>query len=228
MRPVPAQRPRTAAAVPAARAAAVLLAAALLAAAGCASLQTPTGPWTLQATDPAGTPLPGGVQSYRAEGVALDIRPLTDAERTAFLTTRAGAAGDAFAGGVRKFLAFHVAVSAPGAVPVHVETQSIRLLPNGGSSMLPPLDYTRAFELLRPERGTLPTGGMVETLMRGVFDGPIDLAAGQSIEGLLIFVEPESWWDILFLDVPFIQAGADTGRSRFFFQKKYEGEATPR
>ena len=226
MRPAPVHRPRAASAVPAARAG--LLAAALWAVAGCASLETPSGPWTLQATDPAGHPLPGGAQTYRSEGVLLQIKPLTEAERTAFLTTRAGAAGDAFAGGVRKFLAFHVAVSAPGAVPVHVETQSIRLLPNGGSSMLPPLDYTRAFELLRPERGTLPTGGMVETLMRGVFDGPIDLAAGQSIEGLLIFVEPESWWDILFLDVPFIQAGADTGRSRFFFQKKYEAEATPR
>jgi hypothetical protein len=69
---------------------------------------------------------------------------------------------------------------------------------------------------------------MVETLMRGVFDGPIDLAAGQSIEGLLIFVEPEGSWDILFLDVPFIQPGAETGRSRFYFQKKYEGEATPK
>jgi len=228
MRPVPAQRPRAAAAVPATRAAAVLLAAALLAAAGCASLQTPTGPWTLQATDPAGTPLPGGVQIYRAEGIALEIKPLTDAERTAFLTQRAGAAGDAFTGGVKRFVTFHLAVAAPGVVPAHVETQSIRLLPNGGSAMLPPLDYTRAFELLRPERGTLPAEGMVETLMRGVFDGPIDLAAGQSIEGLLIFVEPEGSWDILFLDVPFIQAGADTGRSRFYFQKKYEGDATPK
>jgi hypothetical protein len=168
------------------------------------------------------------VQNYRAEGIVLEIKPFTDAERTAFLTQRAGAAGDAFAGGVKHFLTFHLTVAATGAVPAHVETQSIRLLPNGGSSMLPPLDYTRAFELLRPERGTLPSEGMVETLMRGVFDGPIDLAAGQSIEGLLIFVEPEGSWDILFLDVPFIQAGADTGRSRFYFQKKYEGEAAPK
>jgi len=223
MDPVPSRFPRAASAVPAA-----LAAAALLAAAGCASLKTPTGPWTLQATDPAGTPLPGGVQSYGAEGVALEIKPVTDAERATFLTTRAGAGSDAFAGGIKKFLAFHLAVAAPGAVPVHIETQSIRLLPNGGSAMLPPLDYTRAFELLRPERGTLPAEGMVETLMRGVFDGPIDLAAGHSVEGLLIFVEPEGSWEILFLDVPFIQSGANTGRSRFFFQKKYEGETTPK
>ena len=223
MQPVPARMPRAASA-----AQAILAAAALLGAAGCASLKTPTGPWTLQATDPAGTPLPGGVQSYRTDGVVLELKALTAAERTAFLTTRAGAGSDAFAGGIKNFLAFHLAVAAPGNLPVHVETQSIRLLPNGGSSMLPPLDYTRAFELLRPERGTLPTGGMVETLMRGVFDGPIDLAAGQSIEGLLIFVEPEGAWEILFLDVPFIQSGADTARSRFYFQKKYEGEATPK
>jgi hypothetical protein len=227
MSPDSPRRARPAAPPVTARLAALLLPAALLAAAGCASLAPPTGPWTLQATDPAGTPLPGGVQTYRAEGIALEIRSLTDAERTAFLTQRAGAAGDVFAGGIKNFLTFRLTVAATGNVPAHVETQSIRLLPNGGSSMLPPLDYTRAFELLRPERGTLPSEGMVETLMRGVFDGPIDLAAGQSLEGLLIFVEPEGTWDILFLDVPFIQAGAETGRSRFYFQKKYEGEATP-
>jgi hypothetical protein len=223
MRLAPARRPRAASAVPAA-----LAAAALLASAGCASLKTPTGPWALQATDPAGQALPGGAQVYRAEGVLLQIKPLTEAERTTFLTTRAGAAGDPYAGGARSFLTFHVAAAAPGAVPVHVETQSIRLIPNGGSSMLPPLDYTRAFELLRPDRGTLPSEGTVETLMRGVFDGPIDLAAGQSIEGLLIFVEPETSWDIVVLDVPFIQAGADTGRGRFYFRKVYESEAPPK
>lgn len=227
MHPSPPRRARAAARTAPAHWTALLLPVALLAAAGCATLEPPTGPWTLQATDPAGQPLAGGVQTYRADGIVLEIRPLTDAERTAFLTQRAGAAGDAFAGGVKSFLTFRMTVAATGNVPAHVETQSIRLLPNGGSSMLPPLDYTRAFELLRPERGTLPSEGMVETLMRGVFDGPIDLAAGQSIEGLLIFVEPEGGWDILFLDVPFIQAGADTGRSRFYFQKKYEGEATP-
>lgn len=191
----------------------------LLAAPGCAS--TPPSAWVLEATDARGVPIPGGVQSWSAPGATIEIRSLDDAARTEFLTRRAGAPSDPFAGSPRRFLAFHLSVAAGATLPVHIETQSIKLLANRGQVIESPLDYTRAYELLRPERGASPTDGAVETLMRGVFDGPIYLAPGRSIEGLLIFAEPDDMWDIVLLDLPFVQIGPETSRFQLFFQKKY-------
>ncbi len=197
----------------------IALAVGLGAATGCAS--TAPQAWVLEATDARGVPIPGGVQSWSAPGARLEIRPLDDAARTAYLVQRAGAASDPFATSSRRFLAFQLTVAAGATLPVHIETQSIKLLANRGQVVESPLDYTRAYELLRPERGGSPADGAVESLMRGIFDGPIDLPPGRSIEGLLMFAEPKEMWDIVLLDLPFVQVGPDTSRFQFMFQKKY-------
>jgi len=111
MRPVPSQRPRTAAAVPP-PAAAVLLAAALLRGRRLRQPADAHRPLDAPGDRPGRHSLPGACRSTARRDRARD-QPLTDAERTAFLTQRAGAAGDAFtAASSGRHL--HLAVAAPG------------------------------------------------------------------------------------------------------------------
>ncbi|UCF69073.1 MAG: hypothetical protein JSV80_07255, partial [Acidobacteriota bacterium] len=119
--------------------------------------------------------------------------------------------------------AFRVRITANGRLSVHVQTQGVRLWPERGEQGVPPLDYTRAYELLRVghQGGAQPAD--VDRLMRGVLDGAIQVPAGRAREGLLVFPEPPVESRAMQLELPFVQVGAETHRLRVPFAKLYLG-----
>ena len=189
---------------------------------GCAGHKPPAGPWVLAPLGAQGQPLdPDSVVRVDRPGLHIEVRALSDAERAAWIAQRFAGGRDPLAGqgGARKWLTLHLVVAATGELPVHLETQSLRLWPDKGRINTAPLDYTRAFELLRPDRQSGPAAAEIRQFMKGLLDGPIDLPPGSRRDGLLIFPEPSAEASRLLLELPFVQVGATTHRIRIPFDK---------
>ncbi len=205
------------------RAAALLLALASLVFAGCASGPPPWRPFRLAA--PRDVP----VVRETLPGVEIELEPLDATARRAWLRDRLGIADDPLARlpHGERLLTVRALFRSTGEMPVHVETGAIHLWPDRGNWPVAPLDYTRAWELLRPDRETGPARETVDRFMRGLLDGPVDLrAAGESREGLLVFPEPPREARVLVLEIPFVQVGARTHRVRVPFRKVFPGGKT--
>ncbi len=204
---------------------AAIVSAALLAGAGCATTP-PSGPFELWAVGPEGRPVAiAEPVTVVRPGVRIDLRPLSDAERAEWLRRYADLDADPLAGlAGASLLTIRARFSATGELPVHVESQSLRLIPDGKGAGTAPLDYTRAFELLRPDQRELPDKEKIDRFMRGLLDGPVDVAPGRAREGLLVFPEPDPEARLLVLVLPFVQVGSETHRTSLPFRRVYLSE----
>ena len=201
----------------------IVLALALLGLAGCASGPPPWRPFHLAA--------PGDLAVVRQSlpGVEIELEPLDAPARRAWLRDRLGVSEDPLARlpHGERLVTFRALFRATGELPVHVETGAIHLWPDRGDWPVAPLDYTRAWELLRPDRETGPARETVDRFMRGLLDGPVDLRVpGETREGLLVFPEPPREARALVLEIPFVQVGARTHRVRIPFRKVFPGGKT--
>jgi len=200
------------------RLATTVLAVSLLGLAGCATGPPPWRPFHLA---PPGDRVP--VREV-LPGVEIELEPLDAAARRAWLRDRLGISEDPLARlpHGERLVTFRALFRATGELPVHVETGAIHLWPDRGNWPVAPLDYTRAWEVLRPDRETGPARQTVDRFMRGLFDGPVDLRApGEGREGLLVFPEPPREARVLVLEIPFVQVGARTHRVRVPFRKVF-------
>ncbi len=209
------------------RLAAVLVSITLLAAAGCGPKRDPLAPYDL-------IPVAGG--AFRVAGttrvlvdkpgVSLELESMDDAERAAWLRARLELEHDPLVrhGFAPRFVTFRMRVKATSELPVHIETQAARIWSDRGRLNDAPLDYTRAFELLRPDRGTAPEAAEIKTFMRGLYDGSIDLTEGETIEGLLVFPIPDPDSKEVMLELPFVQTGSETHRLQIPFVKRYKAD----
>lgn len=196
-----------------------------LAAFGCASTpEAPAPPFVLQPVDDAGTALPIETPLLvEHPGVKLTLQSLTARGRELWLRQNTGLdldpLGQAPTGS--RFLSVRVRIESTGDMPIHIESQAIRLWLSSGEASSPTLDYTRAYELLRPDiEGPGPAQDDIERFMRGLLDGAIDLLPGQTREGLLVFPEPE--WPKqknagFVLEIPFLQVGSKSYRVKMPF-----------
>lgn len=186
---------------------------------GCASAPPRTGTYHLVLADQAGKPLavPGPLQAG-PPGVSVELEPLTAEGRAAWLASRAGVTPDPFAAAApREFLAVRVVLAATSGLPVHWESQGTRLWPKDGHPDVAPLDYTRAYEWLRPDRA----GTGLDRVMKGLFDGPVQLAPGERREALLVFPAPALRRREVLLEIPFLQVGETTHRLRILLLAVY-------
>ncbi len=186
--------------------------------AGCATGPPPWRPFRLAS--------PGDAKVTRKvlPGVEIELEPLDAAGRRAWLRDRLGTTEDPLARlpGGERLVTIRAAFRATGELPVHVETGAIHLWPDRGKWPVAPLDYTRAWDLLRPDRETGPARATVDAFMKGLLDGPVDLRGpGESREGLLVFPEPPREARTLVLEIPFLQVGARTHRVRVPFRKVF-------
>ncbi|MDQ7006465.1 MAG: hypothetical protein Q9Q40_04475 [Acidobacteriota bacterium] len=188
----------------------------------CAGSRPPAGPWVMAPLDAQGRPLaPSSVVRFDRPGLHVEVQALSASERAAWIRRRFPDTGDPLAGrrDRRRWLTLRLTIAATGDLPVHLETQSLRLWPDKGRVSTAPLDYTRAFEWLRPDRESGPAASEVRRFMQGLLDGPVDLAPGSRREGLLIFPEPSPEARRLLLELPFVQVGSTTHRIRIPFDK---------
>ncbi|RMG48952.1 MAG: hypothetical protein D6718_00770 [Acidobacteria bacterium] len=176
-------------------------------AAGCAAAPPP-GPYVWR---PVGTA--AGTVSVSRPGVDLEIEPLTAPERALWLRRTQGLDEDPLATRGGRYLTLRVRLRATGDQPVHLETQSAMLWAEGAPPAKP-LDYTRAFELLEGPDAEPPDSDDVARLMRGLLDGPVEVAPGEVREGLLVFPEPRAAGETLVLEFPFLQVGPASHRVR--------------
>lgn len=189
-----------------------LMIAALLAA-GCVSAPLKPGPYHLALAGPTrrAPPLEGPMK-LTPPGMTVELEPLTAEAREAWLAARAGITPDPFVTtlGGRPFLAVRVSMAATGTLPVHWESQGTRLWPADPPGALAPLDYAQVYEWLRPDR----TGetGSVERIMKGLFDGSVQLRPGERREALLVFPAPPLRKTEILLEIPFLQVGETTHR----------------
>ena len=189
--------------------------------AACASGPPPWRPFRLAA--------PGGAASVRQAlpGVEIELTPLDAAGRRTWLREHLGVTRDPLAAipHGERLVTIAARFRSTGALPVHVETGAIRLVPDRGHWPVAPLDYTRAWEALRPDRETGPRREAVDRFMRGLLDGPVDLRRpGETREGLLVFPEPDRESRALALEIPFVQVGSTTHRVRVPFLKVFPAE----
>lgn len=204
------------------RSVAVAVATSLLALllAGCATTpEPPPGPYVLQPLGPEGTRLPLATEMRIShEGVLAQIRSFSPRDRELWLRRKTGVDLDPLAAAPRgsRFVTLRLRLAATGSVPVHLETQTIRIRYDEDEPGIPPLDYTRVYELLRPDiESGGPDEAEVRRFMRGVLDGSVSVAPGEKVEGLLVFPEPPPPDEgVLLLEVPFLQAGSKTHPSR--------------
>jgi len=190
--------------------------------AGCAS-GPPPGPFELWPLGPDGEPRPAEAPiSWQQQGVRLELQPIAAAERGAWLDENADYEGTVvhFPAG-SSLVGFSVTLAATGDLPVRLETRSLRLLADGKGGGTAPLDYTRAYELFRPDRQGPEAAMQLERFMKGIFDGAVDVPAGSTRRGMLVFPDPSAEADELVLVVPFLQVGAETHRTRLGFAKVY-------
>ena len=194
----------------------------LLAAWGCAAGPATKGPFRLVPLASDGRALSGGTPVRHVQpGLLVELRAIDSRQRGEWLQEHVPGAGDPLArlpGGDR-FLTFVMRLGATSDLPVHIETQSLRLWPDKGRLSTAPLDYTRAFELLRPDRESGAEAAQVQAFMRGLLDGPIDVPPGGEREGLLIFPGPSPEATRLLFELPFVQVGSTTYRVRIPFDK---------
>ena len=195
---------------------------ALLALTGCAAGSAIKGPFRLVPLASDGRTLAAGTSVRHVQpGLLVELRAIDSQQRGEWIREHVPGAGDPLAklpGGDR-FLTFVMRLGATGDLPVHLETQSLRLWPDKGRLSTAPLDYTRAFELLRPDRESGAAAAQVRAFMRGLLDGPIDVLPGKEREGLLIFPGPSPEATRLLFELPFVQVGSTTYRVRIPFDK---------
>jgi hypothetical protein len=204
---------------------AALLAAGVLAGSGCASDPAPPPePYRLNPVGTAGQALPPEEPLVVVrEGVRLRVQSLGARDREVWLRRKVGTDEDPLAaleGGAR-FLTLRVGLEATGEEPVHLETQSIRLILSGQGAGVAALDAPRAYEILRPSiEGRAPERGELRRFMKGLLDGAVTVPAGSSREGLLVFPEPPATREeppAFVLELPFLQVGSTTHRLRLPF-----------
>lgn len=205
----------------------LLLCAAL---AGCAS-QLPTGPFRLVALDEVGAQAAVAYAVAEEDGFRLRVRPLNKEldwlERrvqgtSPVMMTQLGVSRERDADNASpSLIGFDVTIEATGKLPVHLQSQGIRLWLAPDEPGPAPLDYTRAYELLRPdaEGGDDP---QVAQFMKGLLDGSVDVAPGKTHQGLLVFPNPLPVSELLLMDISFIQVGSETHRVQLRFLKLYE------
>ncbi len=205
----------------------VLAAAALLLAPSCASAP-PGGPFELWPVGPDGAAMRTNEEiRWEKPGVRIAVEPLTKSQREQWLRRHAGTDGDPIERpGGSPLITFRMRLTATADQPVHLETQSLRLIPDegGGGGGEAPFDYTRAFELLRPDRTEGPAREEIDLFMRGLLDGPVDVAPGTAREGLVVFPDPSEMSRLVVLIVPFVQVGGETHQFRLAFEKIFAAE----
>jgi hypothetical protein len=203
----------------------VLLLLAWSLASACASAP-PGGPFSLWAvaSDGEARPIIDPLR-WEADGFRIELQPLTTEQRGRWLAQHAQVDRDPLSGSdLAALVTFRVRISATGDLPVHIETQNLRLLAEGKGGGTAPIDFTRAYELLRPDQRDQSYRRSVEQFMRGLLDGSIDVQPGRAREGLLVFPDPSSEARLLVLHFPFVQVGAETHRNSVPFEKIFESE----
>jgi hypothetical protein len=203
----------------------VLLFLAWSLAAACAST-LPEGPFRLWAvaSDGEARPITDPLR-WEADGFRIEVQPLTTEQRGRWLAQHAQVDRDPLSGSdLTALVTFRVRIKATGDLPVHIETQHLRLLAEGKGGGTAPIDYTRAYELLGPDQRDQAYRRSVEQFMRGLLDGSIDVPPGRVREGLLVFPDPSAEARLLVLHFPFVQVGAETHRNSVPFEKMFESE----
>jgi hypothetical protein len=201
-----------------------LLALALVIA-GCASTAPPEGPYVLRPLGEGGEQLPPGEpRLVEVDGARVSVTPLTgeELERWRGRVEPAGSIRE-----LPELIVLRLTVTATRDLPVHLETQSIVLHEQQGPAALP-LDYTRAYELVRTDIETSPDPADVERLMEGALDGAVDVPPGATRSGLLVFpAQPRvAERGAFLLDLPFLQVGSTTHRLRIPFVAEPLAEET--
>ena len=200
-------------------------AAAVLLLASCASAP-PGGPFELWPVGPGGNAIPlDEAIRWEKPGVQIVVEPLTTRQREAWLRRHAGTEGDPLdrpAGPT--LITFRMRLTATADKPVHLETQSVRLIPDEGGAGKAPFDYTRAFELLRPDQTEGPAREEIDLFMRGLLDGPVIVTPGTAREGLVVFPDPSPESRLVVLVVPFVQVGGETHEMKLAFEKIFTAE----
>ncbi|RMF73141.1 MAG: hypothetical protein D6738_09600 [Acidobacteria bacterium] len=206
----------------------IALAAAL---AACATRPPDMRPYLLLPVTADGVPLAADTP-VRIEhpGVRLEIEALTPRGRELWLRERAGIEQDPLAARAdgERFLTVRLSVEATADVPVHFESQSIRLWQTDRTISTAALDYTRAYELLRRDiEGPGPAAEQMRRFMRGLLDGAVDVPAGGRREGLLVFPRlPVPKDGMILLEIPFLQSGSRTYKVRVPFTVSFPGAAS--
>jgi len=159
------------------------------------------------------------------EGITLEVTALTAPQRSAWLRRRLEIDQDPLVrrGLSDRFLTFRLVLRATGKLPVHIESQSIRLWPGLKEGGISPLDYTRVYELLRPDKESAANAKEVENFMRGIYDGPIYIDPGQGREGLLLIKKPSAYAEHFLLKLSFVQVGSKTLQVSFPFSRQLLG-----
>ncbi len=190
----------------------------------CASAPVADRPFEVVAMAPDGSLL-AQEATVRAErpGVLVELNPLSSSQRAEWIKRRLKLEEDPL---IRRglgdhFLTFRMVIRATGDLPVHLETQSIRLWPDDHSASRAPLDYTRSYDLLRPDRESSPDESEVKGFMRGLYDGPVYLDAGEGREGLLLFPNLSTASERMIMELPFIQVGSKTHKIQLPFSKHF-------
>ena len=129
----------------------------------------------------------GGVQIQGGRFV-LDLMPLDDIGRAAYIKTRAPGAVDPFSpgpGGITRYFTFKVSVrNTAGDGPVVFQPQSIFLASEMGDRLFP-LDFPEAYRLLFGSASSDPR--LADDLSKYLFDAGVSIDPGKRAEGLLVY-----------------------------------------
>ncbi|GEM_PF-3019601 len=197
--------------------------------AGCASSPDLTRPYEIRPLTSDGAPASRKEIVIERTGVRIVLEALGDEERSRWLSEVAAIPTDPLLtrAGDKDFVTFRLRVEASGPDAVNLESQAIRIWSPDGKISGAPLDYTRAYEILRPDIESAPDAADLRKFMKGLIDGPVHVASGRFREGLLVFPEPPAEMIEMILELSFVHVGTSTHQIKIPLIKVFDAEEEP-